>query len=40
VIAKTQVENGTISTLIGIWWVPALLAVLITILFRRTGKAG
>ncbi|MBL0715266.1 MAG: LPS export ABC transporter permease LptF [Desulfosarcina sp.] len=39
VIAKTQVENGTISPLIGIWWVPALLMALILFLFWRTGKA-
>jgi len=38
VIAKTQVENGTVSHLIGIWWVPALLAVLILILLKTTGE--
>ncbi len=40
VIAKTQVENGTISPLIGIWWVPGLLTVLVLFLLWRTGKAG
>jgi lipopolysaccharide export system permease protein len=40
VIAKTQVEKGVISPVIGIWWVPALLAGLIFFMFRRSGKAG
>ena len=40
VIAKTQVENGTISPLIGIWWVPGLLSVLVVFLLWRSGRAG
>ncbi len=40
VIAKTQVENGTISPMIGIWWVPGLLSVLVLFLLWRTGRAG
>jgi lipopolysaccharide export LptBFGC system permease protein LptF len=38
VIAKTQVENGVVSPAVGIWWVPALLAVLILALLRRSTK--
>lgn len=40
VIAKTQVENGVVSPAVGIWWVPALLAVLIFHLLRRTAKVS
>lgn len=40
VIAKTQVENGRVSPGVGIWWVPALLALLIFHLLRRTGKVS
>lgn len=39
-IAKTQVENGTISPVIGIWWVPALLMALTLFMFWRMGKVG
>lgn len=39
VIAKTQVENGAISPMIGIWWVPGLLTVLVLFLLWRTGRA-
>ncbi len=38
-VAKTQVENGTISPMIGIWWVPAILAAVIFYLFWHSGKA-
>ncbi len=38
VIAKTNVENGTVSPVIGIWWVPALLLALTLVLLWRTGR--
>ena len=40
VIAKTQVENGVVTPAVGIWWVPALLAVLILVLLRRSAKVS
>jgi lipopolysaccharide export system permease protein len=40
VIAKTQVENGTISPMIGIWWVPVMLILLVLFMFWRTGRIG
>jgi lipopolysaccharide export system permease protein len=38
VIAKTWVEKGVVSPLLGIWWVPALLAGLTVVLLWRTGE--
>jgi lipopolysaccharide export system permease protein len=38
VIAKTWVEKSVVSPVIGIWWVPLLLAVLAVILLWRTGE--
>ena len=38
-IAKTNVENGNIPPVIGIWWVPALLLALILIMLWRTGRS-
>ncbi len=38
VIAKTQVENGVVSPAVGIWWVPALLALVVVALLRRSVK--
>ncbi len=38
VIAKTWVEKGAVGTGIGIWWVPALMAVLTVVLLWRTGE--
>ena len=35
VVAKTWVEKGTVGVFPGIWWVPALLAVLLLALLRR-----
>jgi lipopolysaccharide export system permease protein len=38
VIAKTQVEKGGVPPLIGIWWVPALLSLVVLTLLIRTGE--
>jgi lipopolysaccharide export system permease protein len=38
VIAKTWVEKGVWSPMIGIWWVPALLAGLAAFLLLKTGE--
>ena len=38
VIAKTWVEKGSVGTWLGIWWVPALMAVLALALLWRTGE--
>ncbi|MDJ0720764.1 MAG: LPS export ABC transporter permease LptF [Desulfobacterales bacterium] len=37
-IAKTNVENGNVDPLIGIWWVPALLLALTLAMLRKTGS--
>ena len=37
-IAKTNVENGNIDPVIGIWWVPALLLALALVMLWRTGR--
>jgi lipopolysaccharide export system permease protein len=38
VIAKTWVEKAVIPPTLGIWWVPALLAILAAVLLWRTGE--
>ncbi|RPJ75513.1 MAG: LPS export ABC transporter permease LptF [Desulfobacteraceae bacterium] len=38
VIAKTWVEKGIVSPVIGIWWVPALLVLLTVVLLWNTGE--
>jgi lipopolysaccharide export system permease protein len=38
VIAKTWVEKSLVPPMIGIWWVPLLLAVLAVFLLWRTGE--
>jgi lipopolysaccharide export system permease protein len=38
VIAKTWVEKGLVSPVIGIWWVPLLLTALSVFLLWRTGE--
>jgi lipopolysaccharide export system permease protein len=38
VIAKTWVEKSLVPPMIGIWWVPLLLAVLAVLLLWRTGE--
>ncbi len=38
VIAKTWVEKGVVSPVLGIWWVPALLVLLAVFLMWRTGE--
>ncbi|MFO7709576.1 MAG: LPS export ABC transporter permease LptF [Desulfobacterales bacterium] len=38
VIAKTWVEKGVVPPVIGIWWVPALLALLAVLLLWMTGE--
>jgi lipopolysaccharide export system permease protein len=38
VIAKTWVEKGLINPVIGIWWVPLLLAGLSVVLLAMTGE--
>ncbi len=38
VVAKTWVEKGAVPALPGIWWVPALLAVLLLLLLHRSGE--
>jgi lipopolysaccharide export system permease protein len=38
VIARTWVEKGRVDPLIGIWWVPLLLAGLAVFLLWRTGE--
>ncbi len=37
-IAKTNVENGNIDPVIGIWWVPAMLLALALVMLWRTGS--
>ena len=37
-IAKTNVENGNVDPLIGIWWVPTLLLALTLVMLWRTGR--
>ena len=37
-IAKTNVENGNVNPLIGIWWVPALLLALTLLMLWRMGR--
>ena len=37
-IAKTNVENGNIDPLVGIWWVPTLLLALALVMLWRTGR--
>ncbi len=38
VVAKTQVENGSVNPVIGIWWVPILIMALVIFLIWRSGE--
>lgn len=38
VVARTWVDDAVVPPVPGIWWVPALLAVLAILLLRRTGE--
>jgi lipopolysaccharide export LptBFGC system permease protein LptF len=38
VIAKTWVEKGLVPPVMGIWWVPLLLALLAAVLLWKTGE--